>query len=124
MWDMRIPSANRTVRVRALLPPGARLARGTRMRVRIDDITAADRRSYPIAELTVMLSGADDAIVEVPVPVDLIDPAASYSAFVHIDVSDSGMVDLGDFLSPATHPVLTHGQPDVVDVPLIRVGGT
>jgi hypothetical protein len=120
---MTSPTANRTVRVRALLPPDAKLEHPARMRVRIDDITAADKRAQPLAEIAVPVTGPDDATVEVPVPGHLIDPRASYSAFVHIDVSDSGVVEGGDFLSPATHPVLTHGQPDSVDVPLIRVGG-
>jgi hypothetical protein len=45
----------------------------------------------------------------------------SYSVHVHVDVSGSGQVEIGDLITTQTYPVLTHGFPDRVEVTLRRV---
>jgi putative lipoprotein len=113
----------RIVHVRVRLPGGARAPRGALLRVQVIDVSAADRPADKVADVAVPLAeGAADAAVDVPVPVGLVDRRASYSVFVHVDCNGSGEIEVGDFLSPATHPVLTRGAPDEADVPLITVG--
>lgn len=112
----------RIVHVHVRLPHGASAPGGALLRVQVIDVSIADRPADIIAAVAVPLaSGAGEADVDVPVPVGLIDRRASYSVFAHVDCTGSGQIDVGDFLSPATHPVLTGGT-DRADVPLIRVG--
>jgi hypothetical protein len=115
---------SRVVRVHAHLPAGARLRPGSVMRVTVGDVSVADRASPVMARAEMELSGdEDDLTAEVTVPAGLVEGRSSYSVFVHVDSTGSGDIEVGDFLSPASHPVLTHGAPDEVEVDLIRVGG-
>jgi hypothetical protein len=113
----------RMVHVHVRLPRGAGAPRGALLRVQIIDVSIADRPADVVASLAVPLAaGASEADVDIPVPIGLVDRRASYSVFVHVDCTGSGEIEVGDFLSPASHPVLTRGSPDQADVPLIRVG--
>ena len=113
----------RTVHVHVQLPRGATASQGALLRVQVIDVSIADRAADVVADLAVPLaSGAAEADVDVPVQIGLIDGRASYSVFVHVDCTGSGEIEVGDFLSPATHPVLTRGAPDKTEVPLIQVG--
>jgi len=98
------------------MPPARAL-----LRVRVEDISGADKAAPVIAEKAVELS--PDADITIDVPPGLVDPHATYSVFLHLDSDGSGSIDVGDFISPSTHPVLTHGAPDAVDANLVRVGG-
>lgn len=113
----------RTVHVHVQLPRGTSAPNGALLRVQVSDVSIADRAADVVADLAVPLAaGAAEADVDVPVPIGLIDARASYSVFVHIDCTGSGEIEVGDFLSPASHPVLTRGAPDRAEVPLIEVG--
>lgn len=112
----------KTLEVRLLFPVGQEPPRHARFRLRVEDVSGADRESTVIAEATSQpLSGGRAAV---QVPIGLIDPRATYSLFVHIDTDGSGEIKPGDFISPAVHPVLTLGAPDSVEAKLIRVGGS
>ena len=116
-------SRPRTVHVHVQLPRGASAPNGALLRVQVSDVSIADRASDVVADFEVPLpAGAAEADVDVPVAVGLIDARASYSVFVHVDCTGSGEIEVGDFLSPASHPVLTQGAPDQAEVPLIQVG--
>jgi hypothetical protein len=91
------------------------------LRLRVEDVSAADRRTEAIAEQTEPL--APDSTARIKVPAGLIDGQSSYSVFVHIDANGSGDIQTGDFIAPQVHPVLTHGAPDAVEVRLVEVGG-
>lgn len=113
----------RTVHVHVTLPRGATAPQGSLLRVQVIDVSIADRAADVVADVAVPLdAGASEANLDVPVPIGLIDGRASYGVFVHVDCSGSGEIEVGDFLSPATHPVLTRGAPDQAEVPLIPVG--
>jgi hypothetical protein len=113
----------RIVHVHVRLPRGASAPQDALLRVQVLDVSVADRAADVVAGVAVPLAtGAQEADVDVPVPIGLIDRRASYSVFVHVDCTGSGEIEVGDFLSPATHPVMTLGTPDRADVPLIRVG--
>ncbi|HYI47028.1 MAG TPA: YbaY family lipoprotein [Allosphingosinicella sp.] len=112
---------SRTLKVRVHLPPGAVPSATAVLRVRVEDVSGADKAAPVIAEKVVQLSA--DADVTIEVPPGLVDPGATYSVFLHVDGDGSGNIDVGDFISPATHPVLTQGAPDAVEAELVRVGG-
>jgi hypothetical protein len=116
-------SRPRTVHVHVQLPRGASAPTGALLRVQVNDTSIADRAADVVAGVTVPLAaGAAQADVDVPVPVGLVDRRASYSVFVHVDCTGTGEIEVGDFLSPAAHPVLTQGAPDEAEVPLVKVG--
>ena len=89
------------------------------LRLRVENVSAADKAAPVIAEKTVELApGAD---ITIAVPAERIDAASSYSVFLHLDANRSGQIEPGDFISPALHPVLTHGAPDDVQAYLIKI---
>lgn len=57
----------------------------------------------------------------VEIPAGLIDDRRSYSVRVHIDMSGSGIVKVGDFVSTQTYPVLTRGHGDKARISVKRV---
>jgi putative lipoprotein len=92
--------------------------------VQVEDVSRADAPSLVVAEHRmqhVHLAGAGVLPFEVAVPAHLIDERMSYSVRVHVDVSGSGQVEIGDLITTQTYPVLTHGFPDRVEVSLHRV---
>lgn len=109
----------RIVKVRLKLPHGSRFPARSKLRVRIEDVSAADRPSTVIAEKTV--EAITGEWLDVEVPASLIDPSANYSAFLHVGPSESDAIAKGDFISPAVYPVLTRGAPDRVEAELVRV---
>lgn len=119
---MTSPGDFKTLQVRLLFPVGEEPPANARLRLRVEDVSGADKESTVIAEGT--SAPASDKEAAVQVPVGLIDPRASYSVFVHVDADGSGEITPGDFISPAVHPVLTHGAPDSVEAKLIRVRGS
>lgn len=118
------PDEFRTVKVRLHFPTGAKPPRHARLRIRVEDVSGADRESTVIAEGTPEPLGGGDSAIQVSVPAGLIDPRSSYSVFIHVDADGSGRITAGDFISPAVHPVLTRGAPDAIEAKLIRVGGS
>lgn len=118
---MSEPGEMRVLRVRPKLPSGLRLPPGSKLRVRIEDVSSADRPAKPLAEKAFAAKSGE--WVTIAVPTGLIDPRASYSAFLHVDTTGTKSIELGDFISPAVHPVLTHGAPDAVEADMIKVGG-
>lgn len=113
--------AVRTIKVRLRFPPGIHVPSGAMLRLKIEDISAADRAAPVLSEQELRLSQSGEALVRIPA--GLIDARASYSVFAHVDVSNNGRVEPGDFITPAINSVLTHGAPDSVEARLIRVGG-
>lgn len=109
----------RILKVRVQLPHDSRLPARSRLRIRIEDISAADRSSTVIAEKSVEASTGE--WLDIEVPEGLIDPSANYSAFLHVGPGAGDKIAKGDFISPAVLPVLTRGAPDRVDAKLIRV---
>jgi hypothetical protein len=114
----------REVTVVAHLPRGMRVAEGALLRARVEDVSVADRRPATIGNVTMPMDHVpEDGRVEISVPVEDVDRQASYSVFVHLDVSGSGEVDVGDAITTSSHPILTHGGTDRAEVQLQRVGG-
>lgn len=91
--------------------------------LRVEDVSLADAPSRTVAEDV-------RRDVQAPPPggrlafslaVPAVDPRARYSVRVHVDLDGDGRVSRGDLISTQSHPVLTHGAPDHMLVPLTRV---
>lgn len=117
MPDARNPIS---VRVHLNLPSDAIVPPHALLRVRVEDVSRADKESVAVAEKVVELDPDSDVVIDVPA--DAIDPRSTYNVFLHVDSNGSGEIETGDYISPAAHPVLTHGATDHVDAQLIRVG--
>lgn len=117
-------SSKRTVRGEIHLPkadvPGAR----AEVRVLIEDVSRADAYSPVIAVQHQHAVPLEDACVvpfEVEVPEEAVDPGNDYSIRVHIDISGSGEIEVGDFVSTQSYPVLTRGYPSEAKVDVRKV---
>lgn len=115
----------RTVRGVLEIPPGERPTGVVHVSVRIEDISRADAASIVLAsvefEVTLPLEGGTPLSFELPVDTEQIDERHTYVIRGHVDVSGSGQVEPGDYLTTQVHPVLTQGAGDEVRVGLRRI---
>lgn len=114
----------RTVRGEVVLPSGDLPAEAAAVVVRVEDISRADAPSTVVGEQRIHhadLAGQRAIPFTIEVPAELVDERALYSVQAHVDLSGSGEVEVGDFVSTRTHPALTRGAGDVVVVPVTRV---
>lgn len=112
------------VRGTIVFPPGVRPGRAALVRARVEDVSRADAPARVIAERTweaVPLPADGDTL-----PFQLRLPAGAVAGAdrtctvrVHVDVSGTGDVTAGDFVSTASHPVFRAGKP--LDVPVRRI---
>lgn len=99
------------------LPPGATL------HVRVEDVSRADAASVLIAEQVTVLARPLVAGQRIPFECTIpdVDLRARYSVRVHVDRDGTGVVKQGDLISTQSHPALTHGAPDRVEVAVVQV---
>lgn len=88
------------------------------LHLHLDDVSRADAAATPVAELIVALAAPMPAGAELPFAIiaPAIDERDRYAVRVHVDVSGTGEVEVGDLLSTTAYPVLTQGAPDDVTV--------
>jgi uncharacterized lipoprotein YbaY len=92
--------------------------------VRLLNTTRVDAPSAIAGEVTlhdVRLDRAAEEGIDFRVSVAEMDPQARYEVAVWIDVDGDGARGRGDYVSTASHPVLTRGFPDRVLVPVRRI---
>jgi uncharacterized lipoprotein YbaY len=91
--------------------------------VRLEDVSRADAASTLMAELVLPLATSLPAGAELPFAIIAphSEERASYSVSVHVDVSGTGDVTVGDLLSTVSYPVLRSGAPDDVTVEAHRI---
>lgn len=121
---MTDPIEERTVEVTALLPAGLAPSGAAVLRVRLENVSVADRPSAVVSSAEVSVPEPTDGggvEVSLAVPAADIDERDSYSVFAHLDLDGSGDVSAGDALTTQTYPVLTRGAPDRVEVSLVRI---
>jgi uncharacterized lipoprotein YbaY len=114
----------RTVTGEVLLPAGDYTIPSAHVIVQVEDISRADAPSVVVGEFKrrkAGLRGGATLPFAIAVPGDRIDDRHLYSVRAHVDVSGSGAVKRGDFVSTRTYPVLTRGQGDSVSVTVQRV---
>jgi putative lipoprotein len=92
--------------------------------VQVEDVSRADAPSVIVAEQRlrgIRLQRGETLRFAVEVPRERIDSRSHYSVRVHVDVSGSGNVERGDFVSTRSYPVLTRGHGDEVIAEVQRV---
>jgi putative lipoprotein len=114
----------RTVRGEIILPRDDLPAETADLIVRVEDVSRADAPSVVIAEqrqeVASLRSGATLPFT-VEVPEELVDERDNYSVGVHIDMSGSGEVEVGDLVSTQSYPVLTRGHGNEARINVKRV---
>jgi uncharacterized lipoprotein YbaY len=98
------------IKGRAVFPPGDRPRVAARLVVRVEDVTTADAPSVTVAQRVLdqvpLPSAEGDSLpFEILVPTAVLDPKQRYSVRIHADVSGTGTVTTGDFVSTRSYPV-------------------
>lgn len=107
-----------------VLPKGEVQAPSGDVIVQVEDVSRADAASIVVGEKRQKHVSLDDGVVipfTIEIPAPLIDERHSYSVRVHIDMSGSGQVRVGDMVSTQTYPVLTRGYGNQARVRVRRV---
>ena len=106
-------------------PEDVAMPRRATVRVRVEEVSRADGAAEVVGEDVqddVELPGPGGRLVfAVPLPHDH-DPAGDYALRVHIDVTGSGEVDLGDFVTTQRYPVFGRAAPGEMEVAVKKVG--
>lgn len=114
----------RTVTGEVVLPADDYPAQPAELVVQVEDISRADAPSVVVGEFRRRVAGLRGGAAlpfTITIPGDVIDERHLYSVRAHIDVSGSGTVKRGDFVSTRTYPVLTRGYGENVQVSVRRV---
>ena len=113
----------RTVSGEVVLPAAEPVAGSADLVVQVEDISRADAPSVVLGEFRrkVRLRAGAAYPFSVSIPADRIDERNLYSVRAHVDVSGTGSVKRGDFVSTQTYPVLTRSHGDKVRVSVRRV---
>jgi putative lipoprotein len=117
-------SDERVVRGEVTLPAEAEPVEAAEVVIQVEDVSRADAPSVVVAEQRlhgVSLRPGETLPFAVEVPGDRVDPQSHYSVRIHVDVSGSGDVESGDFVSTQSYPVLTRGHGDEVRAEVQRV---
>ena len=105
--------------------PNVELPAGTGdLIVQVEDVSRADAPSLVVGEQRqpgVALHSGAVLSFTVNIPAGLVDPSHSYSVRVHLDVSGSGKVEVGDLITTQSYPVLTRGYGNEAKVAVKRV---
>jgi putative lipoprotein len=94
------------------------------VRVQVEDVSRADAPSRVVGEEVyrdVHLERGRDFPFSIAVPADAVDEKSSYTVRAHVDVSGSGDVEVGDFVSTQSYPVLTRGHGNKAVIKVSRV---
>ena len=97
---------------------------GATVYVRVENVSRADAAAEVAAEQVlrgVSYRGGEEEALSFELRVDSVDERAQYSVRVHVDVDGDGEISPGDYVSPASHPVLTYGQPNQAEIRLERI---
>lgn len=104
-----------------LWPPGTPLMNAVTVRVQIEEVSRSDASAQVVGQQVqrgVDIDPHKQQSLDFRVVVDQIDDRADYTVRVHIDVNNTGAIAIGDLLSMQSHPVLTHGRPTTVRIPV------
>lgn len=118
------PGGKRVVHGEILLPPEGVPDQAATVVVQVEDVSRADAPSQVVAERRldgVFLRAGEVLPFEIEVPASLIDERHLYSVAVHLGVSLSDHVEVGDLITTQSHPVLTRGHSDHARIAVRRV---
>jgi putative lipoprotein len=114
----------RHLRCEIELPLDEEIIEPSHVLVELENISRADAPSEVVASLQLYpgeLRGGDLISLELEVPMDALDQRHLYSVRVHVDMTGSGEVERGDFITMQSFPVLTRGYGDNVRVTVRKV---
>lgn len=114
----------RPVRGRIALPPDIQRERARSVVVQVQDVSRMDAPSTVVAEQRiedVVLEESGEVPFEVDVPVGLVDRRKHYAMRVHVDVTGTGDVTKGDYVSTASYQVLSGPDDDDLLITVRRV---
>lgn len=114
----------RKVRGTVVLPDDVPSTGSAELVVRVEDVSRADAPSVVIGETRledVPLEPGGTLPFEVDVAADVVEHGHSYAISAHLDLSRSGTVEIGDYVSTQSNPVLTYGYGDEAVVAVRRV---
>jgi uncharacterized lipoprotein YbaY len=116
-------SKTRVVRGTVVLPQDHASGEIGDVIVQVEDVSRADAPSVVVGEYRRKGVNLDQGALpfDIEVPADTIDPRHSYSVRVHVDMTSSGLVEAGDYVSTESHPVLTRGHGTEREVRVRRV---
>lgn len=106
-------TGSRVVRGHVVLAPDVPESVAGTMIVVVEDISRADAPSEVVGQQRqtgVTLEPGAAVPFTIEIPSGRIDERHSYSVRAHLDVSGTGEIDRGDFISVQTFPVLTRGR--------------
>jgi uncharacterized lipoprotein YbaY len=86
----------------------------SRILVRLLDVSLADSPSKIIVEKEIKPKGKPRYSLDLAL--NAVDSKASYIVDVWVDVDGKGPLEVGDFITMQSYPVLTYGHPVKVDV--------
>lgn len=92
--------------------------------VELEDVSRADAPSPVVQRVQIpprALSGGAVVPFVLEVPAERVSERNSYSIRVHVDLSGTGEIQPGDYISMQSFPVLTQGHGDRVCVSVRRV---
>jgi uncharacterized lipoprotein YbaY len=112
-----------TVHGEILLPPEDPPERIGRVVARIEDVSQADAPAVTVAaqvqEMVAVPAGERRLPYEIRLPAERLDPARRYTVRVHLDVSGTGDVSPGDYVSTASTAVPANTSE--IPIPVRRV---
>jgi uncharacterized lipoprotein YbaY len=114
----------RLVRGEIMLPHDLTTFTPAHVLIELEDISRADAPSQVVARLLLPpqeLHGDDLIPFTLGVTASALNEQHIYSIRVHVDVSGSGQVERGDYVTVQSYPVLTRGYGDNVRVAVRRV---
>lgn len=107
-----------------LLPPNAEISANAVIYVHLLDSSRADAPSRVVAKQVienVAAKLAEGERIMFAIDGGVLDPRASYSISVHVDVDADGQVSVGDHINVQSYPVATFGFANYVEVRTVRL---
>lgn len=114
------PHVAGTVELEAGAPP----FEGATVRVKLRDVTMADKPAQTVAEQ--VIDGVSHRATTGRIPFELhattgLAPDRKYLVEAHVDLNGSGEIEPGDFITMTSHPVAPGPEPTRVDVQVRRI---
>ena len=108
-----------TVRGQVVLPDIELAAQTAELIVQVEDVSRADASSIIVGEQRIPRVPLQAGMVlpfTVEIPAGRVVPTHSYSVRVHVDMSGSGKIEVGDLITMQSYPVLTQGYGNEANV--------
>lgn len=89
--------------------------------IRLDSVGMMDAPADTLEDATMTAVAYDGTPLEFTLEGDLGDVTGTFMLWVHVDLSNSGEIDKGDYVTKKTHPVTYENAPTFVEVMVERV---